>query len=218
MLQRSSTTHIGQKAAQTNYHSAEQALRIGYPLTHLVTINYALTNIKPAQATAAFSKLRCSYFNKWIQRPRRGAGRPAEPTYVFSFENKQGDIVYKTMEEGDPHNVHVHWAVHVPANRLADFERRIWDWVGKTTGGIHGGVSAIDVRPFKGTSYIIKGANQGVLDIYGRGRKYSAQGIIVGRRADASRNLRPKARRAKDIELGKRRNPPSRRVQYGLSR
>jgi hypothetical protein len=75
------STHIGGKAAQTLYYAVgEQAARIGWPLTILVTINYAATSLGPRLAPAAFQKLRQNYFNKWIKRPRRRCGPAAPPT------------------------------------------------------------------------------------------------------------------------------------------
>lgn len=51
------STHIGAKAAQTNYYAEVQARRLGLPFTHMVTINYSLTKIDPRLAVAAFARL-----------------------------------------------------------------------------------------------------------------------------------------------------------------
>lgn len=203
---------IGAKAAQTNYYAETQARRIGLPFTHMVTINYALTGIDPRRAVASFSQLRRDRFNKWAARPRRSAGAAFQPTYAFAFENVRGDQVFTVMEAGDPHNVHVHWAVHVPADRFHDFENSLWAWVEETAGGIIGGAETIDIRPVHRTlnGYLVKGTSAASATLYGRGQEAKPQGIIYGRRADTSRNLGPTARRALDRELGIRRQMPTR--------
>jgi hypothetical protein len=207
------TTLIGAKAAQTSYYAEAQAERIGLPLTHMVTINFASTRIDPRLAVAAFSKLRRDRFNKWATRPRRGTGSAFAPTYVFAFENVRGSTVYETMEPGDPHNVHVHWAVHVPADRHHDFANNIWAWVEEMTGGITGGSETINITPIWKTlnGYLVKGTTTTLAELYGRGQAAIPQGVIYGRRADTSRNLGPTARRAMDRKLGIQRQMPNRR-------
>ena len=119
------------------------------------------------------------------------------------------------MDPGDAHNVHVHWAVHIPADRFHDFENSLWAWVEATSGGIIGGAETIDVRPVHRTlnGYLVKGTTPALATLYGPGQEAKPQGIIYGRRADTSRNLGPTARRALDRELGIRRQMPSRRVR-----
>ena len=208
-----SSVSIGAKAAQTSYYAEEQARRINLPFTHMVTINYAHTNIDPHLATMSFSRLRRSYFNKWAMRPSRSGGVAFTPTYAFAFENVRDGRPFMTIEPGDPHNVHVHWAVHIPPGRLADFERRIWAWVEATTGGITGGGETIHIAQSRAHlgGYLVKGTSAPLAEFYARGREAEPQGIIIGRRANTSRNLGPTARRALDRELGIRRQMPSRR-------
>lgn len=212
-MKKPSSVSIGAKAAQTSYYAEEQARRIGLPFTHMVTINYAQTGIDPREATASFSRLRRSHFNKWAMRPGRSGGVAFAPTYAFAFENVRDGRPFMTIEPGDPHNVHVHWAVHIPPGRLADFERRIWSWVEATTGGIVGGEETIHIARSRAHlgGYLVKGTSAALAEFYARGREAEPQGIIIGRRADTSRNLGPTARRALDRELGIRRQMPSRR-------
>jgi hypothetical protein len=176
------TLFIGAKAAQTNYYAQDHARRIGLPFTHVLTINYALTSVDPRQAVAAFSKLRRNHFNKWATRPRSGGGIAIAPTYAFSFENVRDGQAFTTMEPGDPHNVHVHWSVHVPAARLWDFETSIWHWVDVTTGGIIGGAETIHITPLgdQPSGYQIKGASPALVEIYGRGQKPSPRASLSG--------------------------------------
>lgn len=205
------TSHrIGAKAAQTNYYAEVQAQRIGLPLTHMVTIMYGHTNVDPRRATAAFSDLRRCHFNKWARRPRKGAGPAVAPTYAYAFENVRDHRPFLTIEPGDPHNVHVHWAVHIPPARLHDFENNVWRWVEATTGGITGGDETIHITRIKEqlNGYLVKGTSAGLAELYGYGQEASEQGIIIGRRADTSRNIGPNARRTLDRELGILRQMP----------
>jgi hypothetical protein len=207
------TWAIGGKAAQTFYYAEQQAERIGWPLTHCVTINFALTAVDPRAAVASFSDLRRNRFNKWATRPLKHAGPAFPPTYAFAFENVRDKTPFLTMEPGDPHNVHVHWTLHLPPSRVHDFENAIWGWVEATTGGIIGGGEAIKVTSFRPTRYLLKGTHPFIARRYARGQETEPQGIIIGRRADTSRNLGPTARRAHDRELGIRRRLPSRTSQ-----
>lgn len=207
--------HVGQRASQTHYYSTQQATRLGFQFTHFVTINFASTGIDPREAVACFSALRRNDFNKWATRPGKGSGPAFPPTYAYAFENARDGVAFETMEPGDPHNVHVHWLVHLPPARAPDFEQQLFEWVGKRAGGINDEVHAIDVRPITTSmgGYLIKGAKNAVVEIYGRGMEASAQGIIIGRRADTSRNLGPTARRRLDFELGIRRQMPNRAMK-----
>jgi hypothetical protein len=113
---------IGNKAAQTNYYAAQQAKHINYPLNYHVTINFSLTNIDPKEAAKCFAKMRGERFNKWASRPRKNAGKAFPPTFVFAFENNKDGTAYMTLEQNNPHNVHVHWSLHIPPARFYDFE------------------------------------------------------------------------------------------------
>lgn len=205
--------HIGAKAAQTLYYAVgEQAERIGLPLNQHITINYSSTVVDPRRAVESFQKLRRHHFNKWATRPRIGAGPAFPPTYAFAFENVRDGIAYTTMNPGDPHNVHVHLLAHVPASRLFDLKSQLWDWVRKTAGEISGGAEVIDVRPARPKeimrSYLLKGSKKPQAELYRSGQEPVPQGIIVGRRTDASRNLGPTARRALDRARGIKRKVP----------
>jgi hypothetical protein len=182
------------------------------PLTHSVTINFASTAVDPRNAVHCFSEMRRNRSNKWATRPAKGADPAFSPTYAFAFENVRGNVPYLTMGPTDPHNVHVHWALHIPAARAHDFENLIWQWVDEATGGITGGPETIKVQPFAPLSYLIKGTTPSLARKYARGQEAQPQGIIIGRRADTSRNLGPTARRELDRELGIRRALPSRKA------
>jgi hypothetical protein len=197
--------HIGHKAAQTIYYAiGEHAARIGLPITHLVTINFSLTGIQPDRAVEAFQIIRRSRFNKWATRPRKGAGAAFTPTYVYWFENVRDNVAIDGPDETQ--NVHVHWLVHLPAERSHDFKGRLWGWVDELAGSISAG-NAIDIKPAynpKGLRpYALKGAAPATAKHFGA--TPIDQGLIVGRRAGTSANLGPKARIALDKQLRIRR-------------
>lgn len=186
--------HIGHKAAQTIYYAVgEHAARIGLPLTHLVTINFALTGVAPERIVEVFQSIRRSRFNKWATRPCKGSGSAFPPTYVYWFENVRDDLAIEVTD--DRHNVHVHWLVHLPAERSHDFKMRLWSWVDQLTGEITAS-NAIDIKPIynlKGMrSYALKGASPATAKHFGA--KPEEQGVIVGRRAGTSANLGPSSR------------------------
>jgi hypothetical protein len=202
---------IGQKAAQTSYYAPRQAEAIGLPFTHMVTINFALTNVDPRMATAAFALLRTNYFAKWARRPRKRSGPAFAPTWSYAFENSRDGVPFTGTEPGDPHNIHVHWCLHIPPSRVEDFSYKIWEWVETVTGGITDG-TAIDIRADRNNhGYLIKAAPEGIVEIYGRGVAASDEGVVIGLRADSSRNIGPTRRRERDRIEGIRRQMPVRR-------
>jgi len=203
---------IGQKAAQTNYYAPRQAEAIGLPFTHMVTINFALTNVDFRLATEAFARLRNNHFAKWAQRPNKGCGPKFVPTWSYAFENSRDGVAFHGVEPGDPHNLHVHWCLHIPPSRADDFSYRIWEWVETVTGGITGGGETIDIRTDRNNhGYLIKAAPEGIVEIYGRGVAASDEGVVIGLRADCSRNIGPTRRRERDRIAGIKRQMPARR-------
>lgn len=90
---------------------------IGHPLTHHVTINFGLTGISAEDAVAAFRNVRNRYI-KWARRPRRGS-HAFEPTFAYVFENVRDQSPIEAQDSA--HNVHAHWALHVPAARAHEF-------------------------------------------------------------------------------------------------
>jgi hypothetical protein len=200
--------HLGYKAAQSLYYAiGTQAERIGLPLTHCVTINFAETGILPWEAPAQFGHLRRDRFNKWATRPRTGAGRAVPPTYAFIFENVRDKRAYDAMGPGLPHNVHVHWLVHIPPERSYDFRARVVEWVDELA-GIYCPAGTVDMRPIDNMigmrGYALKGTLAGWAGHFGA--RAEDQGVIEGgRRSGTSRNLGSTARRALDRAQGIRR-------------
>lgn len=202
------STCIGYKGAQTLYYAHQQAEKIDLGLNTFVTINFALTNIAPWEAVSAFGRLRMNHFNKWIKRPQKGKGQPCDPTYYYYFENERDDIAYEEIGEGLPHNVHVHWYLHVPPPRAHNFDGLVYEWLDYIAGDISfaGAVKIDRITKDSGLrSYAIKGATKPVAKHFGADHRQAPQGLIIGRRTGTSTNIGPSARRATDRSLGIRR-------------
>lgn len=201
------STFIGQKAAQSVYYAiGEQAERIGHPLTHHVTINFSLTDIDPTEAVAVFTAIRRDRFDKWARRPRKGAGRAFVPAWAYVFENARDGIAFEEIGPGLEHNVHVHWAVHLPAERVHDFGHLMFQWLDE-----HcerpceaNAIKITTIGTPKGLRrYVLTGTDQKWAKHFGA--RYEPQGLIVGKRSGVSVNLGPSIRRAMDRARGIRR-------------
>lgn len=198
---------IGRKAAQTIYYAVgEQAERIGSALTHHVTINFSLTDIDPAIAPEVFCRLRRNFFDKWARRPRKQSGRAFVPAFAYVFENARDGIAFEEIGPGLPHNVHVHWAVHLPAERVHDFGMRIYQWLDRFCGTPceAGAVKITNITRPKGLrGYVLTGTEKKWASRYGAA--HEAQGLIIGKRCGTSVNLGRSARMALDRQTGVRR-------------
>jgi len=195
------THEIGRRAAQTLYYAAETAEKIGLPLNMWVTITFKETKADPRKATKTFAKIR-QLFQKWATRSSKKRPETFNTSWAFAFENVANGKHFETLNEGDDHNVHVHWAVHVPPHRHYDFKNFIFDLVSKVTGGILNADTAIkfdNERQIPNLSYLSKGTRKAFIKNYGRGREAEPQGIILGRRSDVSRNIGPKVRKELDL-------------------
>lgn len=207
----SQSQFIGTKAASTTYYAAVQAERIGLPLNRVVTINYSCCpEIEPWEAPAAFKTLRNHYFAPFSRRPglKYAKSVACAPTYVFTFENERDGQAFLTMKPGDPHNVHVHWHVHVKPERFHEFEGIVWEWLWATAGPCT--ANAIKITGPQSSGYLNKGARERDVEIYGRGHKARPQGIICGgRRTGSTINIGPQARRTLDKQLKIQRRLPT---------
>lgn len=200
------STHIGRKAAQTLYYAiGEQAERIGLPITHHVTINFGSTDIAPEKATVVFQELRRNYFDKWARRPRKGQGPKFVPAYAYVFENAKGGRAFDTIGPNLPHNVHVHWALHIPAERSHDFKMKLYEWLDQLCDRpCEANAIEVTCPPIKNLRrYMLEGTDRNWASRYGATHK--PQGMIIGKRCGTSVNLGPTARIALDQELGIRR-------------
>lgn len=198
------SNRIGKKAAQTIYYAVgEQAQRIGLPLTHHVTINFSLTDVDPKTAPAVFAKLRRNHFDKWARRPRQGTGTTFVPAYAYVFENSRNGRSFETLEPGDPHNMHVHWVLHLPPDRAHEFKMKLFEWLDgfcKTPSEARA-IQIDDIYEPKGLRrYVLTGTDERWAARYGA--SHESQGLVVGRRTGTTMNLGPSARIALDRKLG----------------
>lgn len=207
---RKSSTAIGQKAAQTLYYSFEQARRIGTPLNTHATINYASTHCPPDEAVAAFSRLRRNFMTKWAARLPEGEA--FTPTGAYAFQNTRDDVVFETMNPDDDHNVHVHWALHIPPRLRALFEGVLYEWIDATSNGVRDPATVLKItHPPELTlrSYLIRGTVAQWAGIYGA--TVEPKGLIVGgRRSGTTLNIGKGARKEMDRALNIRRRIPAR--------
>lgn len=195
---------MGCKATQTLYYAATQAERVGLPFNAHVTINFAGTRCDPREAPLAFARLRGNFHQKWAAR--LGGGYAHTATWLYVFENVRDKVPFLTMAPGDPHNVHVHWLLHVPATARHDFEMALSEWVETVTGGIVEPTAILVTYPDAAdvenvSAYLRKGTAPPWAAMYCAVAE--PQGIIVGgRRSGTSRNLGRTARMAADRAHG----------------
>ena len=199
----SGSVQIGQKAAQTLYYAELQARRIGFPITLSITINFSLLGVRPDQATKMFGHIRNRRFAPWARRPSARHGTwSCPPTYSYGFENSRGGVAF-TNPDGE-HNVHVHWAAHVPEPRQQDFRDRLHDWVTEIASSQDWPENALKVKlievPGLVAVYPVKGASRLIAEFYGK--EHEPQGFIFGRRTGTTLNIGPAKRRALDKQLG----------------
>jgi hypothetical protein len=175
------TNHINRKPAGNLYHAVRIADAIGTPLNVFVTINFNLTDCHPEGMSDRFEALRCDYFGPWTRRPPRKLKRERDPcAYVWVLENAGGCA-------------NLHWLLHVPADRKADFAKRLPQWLAAI------GVQITDdaailiepaAKPKVLAYYLLKGINPPNAGSYGV-KFCSPQGTIVGKRSGFSRSLGP---------------------------
>ena len=179
------------------YYAAEQANRLGLPLNTHVTINFSMTRCPPWAAVQAFARLRTSFHHKWATRLGRGLRH--QPTAFYAFENTRDGIAFMAVGPGLDHNVHVHWAVHVPEAARFDFEMQLAAWVDAVAGDALPGAVLVQYpdNPSPLWRYLRKGTTAAGGKLYGN--EVKPQGKIVGgRRSGTTRNLGRSARIAED--------------------
>ena len=200
------TEWVGQKGAQTLYYAEQQAARIGYPLNWSITINFSQLGITPQDAGRAFAKIRSQRFAPWVRRPSKGAQmHAAPPTYSYGFENCRDRQALEV--DGEDHNIHVHWAVHVPLRRQRHLEGMLHRWITQIARDPDWPIEALHFVPITRTGDAAairpKGARPETAKHFGVPEdKIAPQGVIVGQRTGTSRNIGPSARIRLDRKLG----------------
>lgn len=194
--------HINRKPAANLLHAVNLAERLGRPLNTLATINFALTDCPAEEVSRRFEKLRDNHFAPWLRRCGRRENLAGPPTFVWVIENAGGCV-------------NAHWLLHIPADRAADFLRRLPTWLERVAGAINDPDRVIDIKtahtPKGAIKYMVKGIDPIYAPLY-RIRP-SEQGIVHGNRSNFSRCLGPRVRKMLQAE-GKM--PRTRRI--GLPR
>jgi hypothetical protein len=88
-------------------------------------------------------------------------------------------VPFLTVNDGDPHNVHVHWHCHVPPARFHEFETSGWDWIKQTAGVCT--ANAIHISGPKSSGYLNKGARERDAKLCAKGHTARPQGLVVDR-------------------------------------
>ncbi len=179
-----STHFINRKPAANFWHAFNFAEEIGRPFTLSVTLNFAHTDCPPEAMTPQFMSLLDKKFGPWWRRPSRlqKLAPQGAPAYAWVAENGSG-------QPG------IHWAVHIPERRRADFEARLPGWVKAVAGDITEGVT-IHIESIYSApglrSYLLKGCDPN----YAKFCKlaFHDQGIVHGKRSGVSRSLQRTAR------------------------
>jgi hypothetical protein len=176
------THHINRKPAGNLYHAVRIAEAVGTPLNTFVTINFALTDCPPLDVSDRFEALRCDHFGPWSRRPPRKLKRERDPcAYVWVLENAGGCV-------------NLHWLVHVPADRNADFANRLlWKWLPAIGVQITDAAAVLiepATKPKVLAYYLLEGINPPYAGFYGV-KFPSPQGSIIGKRSGFSRSLGP---------------------------
>jgi hypothetical protein len=165
------------RPASNIHHAIRLAEAIGSPLNQFVTLNFSKTTCPPEMVSEQFALLRSNRFAKWVTRPQKGGGTPCEPTFVWVIESAGGCTA-------------VHWLVHVPPARTADFARRLPKWLADVAGEVTC-ESAVHIRaayqPKGAGRYMLKGIDPNVASFFGI--RDEAQGFVVGKRCGTSINV-----------------------------
>ncbi len=172
---------INRKPAGNLYHAVRIAEAVGNPLQTFVTINFALTSCPAEAASEYFEALRADHFGPWVRRPSRKLKRDRDPcAYVWTFENR-GNCV------------HLHWLLHVPRDRQAEFKTKLLKWLATLDIAVHD-EAAVEIKhaykPKVLSLYLLKGIDPPYAGFYGI-KFHAPQGMIIGKRSGFSRSLGP---------------------------
>lgn len=188
------TSEVIRRGAAANlWHAFNFAADIGKPLDTLITLNFAHTDCPPELMTARFRALIDEKFGRWWREP------PA-PTGL----GRQGASVYVWVAENSSEQHHIHWALHLPRKRRADFMARLPSWLAKF-GIIVQSDRAIHFEEIDGPrglrKYLLKGCDRA----YAAFLKidFRPQGLIVGKRSGVSRSLQRTARERANYRGGR---------------
>jgi len=198
--------YIGRKAATTILHSARTAQSIGRPLTHFITLRLWEIGSTPETIASDFAEIR-QWFRRWSDRAATRKGNLLHPrngtaTHIYALENT-GSI--STGEYP-----HVHWAVHLKEENETRFMKALKTRLEKqfhVSGELPKGVihwkKVTNAEGLK--LYLVKAIDPLYANLWNIEHKDG--GYILGRRADASRNLGPSVWKPLKASYKRTKNP-----------
>lgn len=179
------THHINRRVTQSIFRAFDFATAIGSPLNLYVVLN--LLERDEATAAELFARVRHKY-RDWLNYKGKIAPEAATPpAYVYTLENPSGA------------HPHVNWALYIPPQLQAEFERKLPRWLEKVQGecrphDCH--VQSINQRFSKRLAkYVVKATEAGYVKHFFLEEVASDQGKILGKRAGVSPSLGHVARR-----------------------
>ncbi len=109
-------SHFIRRQQATNIKPAIRlAEKNGTPLNRFVTLNFTHTACDAEAVSVVFSELR-ELFMQWFRRRPRNGQMSASAAFIWVIENTNGHTA-------------IHWLVHIPPARLADFTARLPQWL-----------------------------------------------------------------------------------------
>jgi hypothetical protein len=172
--------YIRPRSSRNVHHAISFAKTRKLPLNRFVSINFSLTDCPAEQTDIAFRRFR-DFFTKWTSRPhKKASANAAPPTFVYCIEN-QNEVL------------NVHWLVHVPTPRHAEFAAKLNIWLNKATGGVYDELRAIHIQSVPSAraagKYMLKGLHPSMAENWDIRADYC--GRVTGRRVGHSQNLGP---------------------------
>jgi hypothetical protein len=175
--------YIARKQAQTLFRAVDFSIWNQEPLNLYVVINFI--DSASSYPVTTFGKVRHK-FRDWLKHKDITEGRlTGRPTYIYTFENPREII-------------HVNWMVRVNPLHLAEFRKKLPQWLDKAQGR-HDSFD-IHVAPIEpGTektlaNYLMKAVSPSVAPHFFLEEICEYQGEIWGQRAGASMNISKAAR------------------------
>lgn len=171
---------VSGKSASNIHHAIRIAEATGEPLNRFITINFTEAGCAAENASEKMRWL-VSRYRDWARRPsRKGPHKPVRPADVWVFEAGGGVVA-------------VHWLLHIPKGRLADFETRLKVWIEQINVPFQATLSKRAPTPRSLGKYLLKGTDPKFAAFYGA--QHEDQGEIIGKRCGYAQRLGPKAKR-----------------------
>ncbi|MBL1422553.1 MAG: hypothetical protein COC24_018765 [Alphaproteobacteria bacterium] len=189
------TEHIGRRAATNVFHAFDFAKNTGHPMNVYTVLH--LRDQLSASVTTQFTKIRRKFRNWYNYRQKKSGGQALPPIYTYTIEAPTGAV-------------HVNWVLHMPEGMLEEFQKKLQQWVEKTTS---------DLQPFdikitritpdtdkRVANYCNKGVDPQYVEYFKLGKIAEPQGRIHGRRVTVSTAISRASREAVGFKAKHHRN------------